>query len=254
MALREFVYFDRQKIIDFLSSLDKGLSQSKRELIVKESSKLSGQIGVPGVGIGGSRGGGRLEFEELKMETPASLFEKLYEMLEKSHSIQSLSKAKVGDIIEQHVSIELSGKDVLADIMEGIIPLVEKQSAPTLDTKNLEMIKAIIQNLASKGVTVIMTPLNDPPQKIVADLQHDRIRVSRSELVGDYVALCRIQRILKVGEAFDLFRIIHGMKLPPQAYEGLSQMQHPLWNVNLSKEKFELGYPGRIVTAVVIYR
>jgi hypothetical protein len=140
--------------------------------------------------------------------------------------------------------------------LQGIAPIFESGfGSASVDVKNLGQAKILIQTLASRGVTLIMTPTKDPSKRIVADLQRDRMKVTgSSELMGDFTALCRIQRVLRAGESFDLFRIIYGLKLPSESFNQLTQNQPPMWNLNLTKDKFELRYPGIVATAVALYR
>src|SRR5438445_1631994 len=165
MSIREFAYLDKQKVADFVSSLHKGLPESRRELRVNTKSKVSGNIGLPFASLGGSKGGVRTEVEELKSETDASMFDRLHNLLVSSSSIRKLAKITAGSVVEEEVSVDLSGKDVLADIMESIMPIYLTQAQTPETAKNFEAFRVLIQSLASKGVTVIMTPASTAKTK-----------------------------------------------------------------------------------------
>ncbi len=83
-VLREFAYFDRQKVEDFLSSFENGLSKETTETGHQIDAGIKGKIGVPGVAsLEAGLGQKGTTLQELKTATDASLFQRLYKHLSK---------------------------------------------------------------------------------------------------------------------------------------------------------------------------
>lgn len=264
IVLREFAYFDRQKVEDFLSSIEDGLAREKKEITHEINAEIKGKLKVPGVAeVGGGVGRKGTELQELKTATDASLFQRLYLHLKNQKLIRFLDKVnkntweqiKGGEILELTGEIELSAMENLFDLLTMILPLMKSQKMDEKTrrgTQVLEMISSV------QGGVNIKISLEDENYKFVATLPREKVRVTKQELNSAYSVLCRVQRKLKPNETFDLFSFIPGIKFPREQIRNLIRT-FPSELIQFTGkpiriEDFRISHPAMIVTPIAIYR
>jgi len=265
IILREFAYFDRQKIEDFISSIDDGLIREKKETIREIDAGLKAKIGIPGVAeIGGDLGSKGSEIEELKSSTDASLFQRLYTYFTSKTIITPIKeinkelwdKIENGDIIEIFGEVELSTMENVIDLLKILLPLMKSQEATKESQKGIQLMEMMS---SSQGGVNIRISLKNRSYKFVASLPAEKIRVTKQELNSTYNVLCRVQRKLNPKESFDLFSLIPGLKLPRKQLRTLvtslsTEKIQPFIEKTITLEDFRISYPAMIVTPIAIYR
>jgi len=263
--LREFAYFDRQKIVDFISAIEDGLSQGSRKSLRTSDREMSGEIGIAGVAkLEVTKGVTQREFEERRTPTDASLFERLHSYLVTQKLLKDASRSDLVDLdlVEAAVHVDLSGKDLFLDVVElmkGFIPLFQ-QSATPLQPQAKMMMDTLSRSGSKQGTTLIMMPTGMPTGqtelKLVSTLPHDkeRLRVTKEELRGSYRVLCRVLRVLKPGEKIDLFNIFQGITLPRDQLQNMIQTQPEIFSHKMTEENLTVSYPALEVATIALYR
>jgi len=264
IILREFAYFDRQKIEDFISSIDDGLIRERKETTREIDAGLKAKIGIPGVAeVGGDLGSKGSEIEELKSSTDASLFQRLYTYFTSKTIITSIKeinkelwdKIENGDIIEIFGEVELSTMENVIDLLKIMMPFMKNQGTTKKPQKGIQLME--IMSSSQVGVNIRIS-LKNRSYKFVASLPTEKIRVTKQELNSAYTVLCRVQRKLNPGEYFDLFSLIPGLKLPRKQLRTLVTSFPPeaqqLIGKPITMEDFRISHPAMIVTPIAIYR
>ncbi|MGB2728105.1 MAG: hypothetical protein WBD09_06470 [Halobacteriota archaeon] len=149
ISLREFAYFDRQKIEDFLSGIEDGLIRESMETQRKHGKEVKGEAGIKGIfSVGGTTGYGENELQRLRTATDASLFQRLYTYLNEQQMIsfiesineEAWEQVEVGKILDIKANIELSALDNLIDTFTRVMTFFEKISPEKMDRKTKEAI------------------------------------------------------------------------------------------------------------------
>jgi len=264
IILREFAYFDRQKIEDFISSIEDGLIREIKETTREIDAELKAKMGIPGVvEVGGGLGSKGSEIQELKLSTDASLFQRLYTYFISNKSITSIKeinkelwdKIENGDIIEIFGEVELSTMENVIDLLTMLLPYMRKQAATKESKKGIQSLEIISSSKAGVNIRI---SLENRSYKFVASLPNEKIRVTKQELNSTYTVLCRVQRKLNPGESFDLFSLIPGLKLPRKQIRTLVKSFptniQPFIEKPITIEDFRISHPAMIVTPIAIYR
>jgi hypothetical protein len=269
LPIREFVYFDRQKVEDFVSALLTGLPVERTEGATTRPPEVSGNIGYAGTGISLKKGSRELSREELLKATDASLFERLHQILERERVVISEDigmPLEVGKFVEVKAGIEFSALERFFDLVkwfknfEAVTPAVpvrshKKETEWKLLIKYLDMLSG-----ERETYNIRIKPLTEPFKKdiFVASLSKANVRVAKGELAGEYVFFGRVQRKLALGEKFPLFRLFpEGIQLPEQDMgdflDAFKDMP-PLLGPPVRKEDLQVSYPALVLTPVAIFR
>jgi len=252
--LREYVYLDRNRVEDFLSQLEGGVSENIRQSETATGAGLEGGINVGVARIGASLTAPSISQDELRRTTDVSLFNRLHLHLQRD-DLRVVSDAdnlnwsliKPGSLLELGCVVVVSGISKLSQTlsdMGAIAPVLGK----SLD--GMEGFGALFGG--DVGVRYLLD------DKIVAysNLDPDSMRANLSELEGECTALVRIRKVLRTGKRTPL-RSVAGMKLDVAKLEDLI--------TRFDGAPAELGFkfvpddliasgPSAIVTTVAIYR
>jgi hypothetical protein len=260
-VLREFAYFDRQKVVDFVSALEDGLVRSKRETSIIGDRELRGEIGLSGVAkLELSKGTTRKEVEQEKAQTDASLFERLHSMLLEQGLLKDLNAPELGerDLMEAEVNVALSAKDRFFEIVDIVKELgqLAGQSAHRGQPSLFQVLRVLSEYASRQGITLVMTPRYQSNTKLFSALptNGNKLRTAKSELNGTYRILCRILRILKVGEKVNLFGIVPGISLQQETIQQFINAQPDVLTGKISMNDLEVAYPAIEVTTIALYR
>lgn len=254
--LREYLYLDRNRVEDFLSQLEGGVSDATRSTETEVAASIEGGLNVGFAKLGSKVTAPGLSQEDLRRTTDVALFERLYthlgeEDLYRVDDPQGLVSTRVGqgELLEIDCEIVVSG---MADLM-GLIG--EMQRLAPLMGDSLEGVEGVAAFLGDE-IPVRFT-IGD---EVVAYsmLSSDGLRSDRSDLDGECIVLCRVHKVVKAGKRVPL-RKFAGLKLNPQ------QIEEMFSNMNLSDDSsgFRLDAsasdyiadgPSLIVTTVAIYR
>jgi len=264
IILREFAYFDRQKVEDFLSSIENGLTRERTEIKSKINAEAKGKLDIGVVEVEGGLGRKGTRLQELKASTDASLFQRLYTHLEKQKLIQVLSRIgdenfrsiETGDILEFVGEIKLPKMEILMDLFTVYLPLI---GLDKIDENNRQILLFLSKLMQQYGVNIKIM-LQDKSYNVIATLIKENLRVPKRNLNGEYKVLCRVQKKMKEGESFDLFSFMPGIKLPEEIVQNMIKTFNE--NPNLTTiigepfeiEDFRIGYPAIVVTPIAIYR
>lgn len=260
-VLREFAYFDRQKIEDFVSAIENGLTMETTEIRHETDSRFGGKLGIPAVASveGGVAKKGDIR-EQLRMATDASIFQSLHGYLTNSKQLRRLSTIdgktwndiREKEILEIVGRIEPSTMQSLLEIVERMIPIIKAQKG---DLDKLEILRALGSYYQSIQVKIL---LDDVRYVFVAALPKQKLRSSLQELSAEYEVLCRVQRKLRESETVDLFSLVPGMKLSTQMNEQLVNASptgvESILGKRISMDDLRIGYPAIVVTPIAVYR
>ena len=266
--LREFAYFDRQKIEDFLSTLEDGLIRETKETQKNVGKKLKAEGGLkPLMNVSGEKGYEENELQSLKSSTDASIFQRLYTLLNEQELIKSFDSINkkewneiyVGNMLEIRSNIEFSALDILIDNIMNLKEFMELIE-PNMDKKTKEAMMGfqMLSHQSSKeGFNIKITPINSTKYKFVAVLPQKNIRSTKQELIGNYTVMCRVQKIIKKNEKFELFKLIPGLKLNRNNIKGFLNTfkdMPPILGKPPKIEDLQISYPAIIITPIAIYR
>lgn len=265
IVLREFAYFDRQKVEDFLSSIENGLTKETTEVKHKAVAGIGGEVGIPGVaklGASFEREGNRLQ--ELKTATDASLFQRLYMYLSECKLIRRVkmidkkiwTELQDKEMLEVEGQIEPSPVQILFETMKSIMSLQENRTSSEVNKPgNEEILQLVLRSRDSANIRIM---LDNAEYSFVASLSRDKMRVSLHELGAKFSILCRIQRKIHKGETFDVFSLMPGVRFPRDVIEKfvstLPPVLEPMLGRRINVEDFTVTYPAILVTPVAIYR
>lgn len=268
LPIREFVYFDREKVEDFVSASLGGLPEESKETAIDKSAQVSGGIDLKVVEIERKGGTREASWEEIRKATPASLFEHLHSLLAEEKMIQVVDASdaqhfdilQVGEFVEFHGRVELSALEVLFDMIRNLAPFMEifsPEQAQDPDTKNVFKFVELFQQ---KSYNIRIVPLGAQTEKLafVASLQKEKTRASKEELVDEYTVFGRVKRKLARNETFELFSLLPGgIKLPRKqirellpSFKDISAFLGPAPKM----EDLRVSYPAIILTPIAIYR
>jgi len=269
ISLREFAYFDRQKIEDFLSGIEDGLIRESMETQRKHGKEVKGEAGIKGIfSVGGTTGYGEDELQRLKTATDASLFQRLYTYLNVQQMIRFIDLAddetwgqiEVNEILEIKANIELSALDCLIDTVARLMTFFEKISPEKMNRKTKEAIagfQMLSQESSKEGFNIKITTIKTPKFKFVATLPSKNTRVTKQELSGEYNVLCRVKKILKKNEKFELFSLIPGFRMDREMIKDFIKSFRDMPKILGKPPKvgdLQVGYPAMVVTPIAIYR
>jgi hypothetical protein len=277
-VLREYAYFDRRKVEDFLSTLEDGLSNQYSELKSEEGGstkpKFAAKANVALIGeveASIDRDSGRkiISREELRTSTDASLFQRLYEHLGREKMIRYL------DCIDEDTWGEIECKEILEIKGEAELPALERMfdnlastftrivdygliSPDSEQKKALNYIKMLQDQTQTKGTKIKFKLKGDPKFKFVATLFPDKMVVTKQELEGEYTMLCKVRKKLGEDEKFQIFDVMPGgIKMESgklrKGLEGVEQLS-ALMDIKGDVKEVEIEGPLIIVTPIAIYR
>lgn len=270
LPIREFVYFDREKVVDFVSASQGGLPEQHRQVTSKKSAHFD--VGLKAWFLNLVRRGGtrELTWEEIQSETNASLFERLHNLLEESGSIINLEslnseiwgKLKVGEFVEIAARIEFSALERLFTLFREFTQIGEKLGLAEIRDPKWASVMAYLSLLVEKQTeyNIRICPLAAPSKELifVSSLPKDKVRGSRAELAGEYMVFGRIQRKLRENETFELQSLIPiDIRLPKdqvrdflRGFKDIPQFLGPAPTM----DDLEIPHPAMILTPIAIYR
>lgn len=260
----EFAYLDRQRIEDFVSSIEGGLARERKVTKHEISAEAKGEVGIPHVmKFGGGVGRKGTELEELKTATDPSLFLRLYAHLETQKLIRNLDSidedklenTQQGELIEFEGNIELSAMDYIVDLFTSWMDFF-----PVRDAKDRMTFNLMKTMSTQKGFNIKISHKKESRFKFVGYLLSKNLRVTKEELEDEYCVLCRVKRILKPKETFDLFSLPQ-IRMPKsmvrkliQSFRSLPPQSRMILRKSIGMEDFRISYPAMIVTPIAIYR
>lgn len=272
MALREFVHRRDDLVSQFLEQLEGGVYDEQR--IKEQGGQRSGLAASAGFGparLSAERGKeGSVEAELTMRQTPASRFNRLYDLLHGDDSIQQLSA--LDDAIWQQIQRnEVIEVDAVLSLVPGVLdlhqaagvaalgPLVElMQSLPDemlpdnfsrreaeQMTSQMPAVQEFANHMSTGPVPCTFVPVGDRRYTFFAELERNDILVELPELEGEVTVLAKIQRKVAKGKPETVGRPLPGM---PRNREARRQATRP------EPLTTRLQYPAAVVTVVGIYR
>lgn len=266
--LREFKYLDRQIVVDFLSSIEGGLATASKASLSKKGGKLGVKANVPTIfEVEGERGSKEISIEESRTIEDAALFERLYnalaeqKMIEKVDGLKedSLKNMRQGKVLEIHGTIEVPFFEVLLDVFTQIIPLMSYSTSGGLDQKGIDALKMFNTMSLMSALNVRIIPSQTSEANFVLTLSRDKLRVKKQELSDECSSLCRVRRILKKDETFDMLRLpvkinktIMGNLL--QSFEKMPSDVSDILGRKPAIDDLQIRSPAIILTPIAIYQ
>lgn len=269
IILREFIYYDREKIEDFLSSIEDGIVKEEIETRTEHATQLKVGGGVGSfLNASGQKGYADNELRKLKTSTDASLFQRLYTCLSEENMLkyfedisqEDWKEIKRGDILEIEADVEFSGLSVFFEKIMKLMGFLEQLGFDQMDDKSREAMlgfQLMNQLSADESLNLKITPVKSLNYKFVATLPHENIKGNKQELIGEYKVLCRVQKIINENEKIELVKLIPGIELDEENLEGFVQNfedMPPMLGTPPKMEDLQISYPAMIVTPIAIYR
>ncbi|MGD6850865.1 MAG: DUF6414 family protein [Candidatus Bathyarchaeia archaeon] len=256
IILREFKYFDRQIVEDFLSSIEGGLATESKRLSTKKGSIRGAEVGPSFLRAKVEMGTEDISNEEKKTMGDAALFQRLYAALDNYGMINRSIKHQVerDSVYEFEGNIELPFFEIVSEVSHQINPLI---SQATTDAKRDNVLNILAQN-QTVHVRVLY---QNSKVSLMGVLQKRNLRVPIQELADEYKGLYRIKRVLKPNEVFDVFKL--PVKLNSQMIDDILKNSNNMpseglsllgINKQLSREDFQMKYPALILTPIAIYQ
>jgi hypothetical protein len=265
-VMREFAYLDRQILEDLLSSIEDGIAEQIKNCIKdhRGKPKVKGSIKIIECETGEKYQ--EIDSEELKKTTDASLFQRLFDHLERSKNIKKLSlRSKsdnaldVGQFFEIEGNIELSNLEKLIDNINSLTQFM-KAIGQKFDARTKEAVKGF-QILGSQNVSKRLSVKVSIPEnktKFIAILSNEKLRIAKNEIEGKYKIFCRVSKVLQKNETLDLFSLFPAGIKPnrSQLKDFLRNFKDtsPLLNEPITEEDLRIKYPAAPITAIAIYR
>jgi hypothetical protein len=257
IILREFKYFDRQIVEDFLSSIEGGLATESKVSEIRKGSRVGAEAGISLLKVKGEKATQDVSNEETKTMGNAALFQRLYVALEMRHMININVEEQApeqGDIFELEGNIELPFFENISEISRQINPLLLSQQPDA----NRDTALSILAQNQTVNVRIVSGKKNN---QIIAVIQKRNLRVPIQELADNYKGLYRIKRVLKPNETFDVFKL--PIKLSDEMISGLLKNLSNMpvetllslgINKQPSREDFQVKSPAIVLTPIAIYQ
>ncbi|HET6497790.1 MAG TPA: hypothetical protein VFH17_01865 [Coriobacteriia bacterium] len=254
--LREYIYLDRNRVEDFLSQQEGGVSHSTRSTETDVGASVDAGINIGIAKLGSRLSAPGLSQEDLRRTTDVALFERLYAHLGETdlHHVDDSSELhdgsmRQGELLELECEIVVSGMANLTGM------LGEFQKLAPLMGDSLEGIEGIAAFLGDE-IPVRFTV--DDEVVAYSMLSPDGLRGDKSDLDGECTALCRVRKVVKSGKRVPL-RKFAGMKLTPQQIEEMfSEVDFDDdstgFHLDASASDYIAEGPCLIVTTVAVYR
>jgi len=265
-TLREFAYIDKQIVVDFISSIQAGLPVERRQAVTKTGKKLEAKIGFSFAQVGGEKGSTETEAEEKSAVQDAGLFQMLYSKLDEQGSILR----KIDENVVPKSILEVEGRVVLP-ALEMTLDVLFNQLAPfgeviqNINPRGWATLQGINRFRTSSPLNLRIIPSSSQCEEkmenvnIVASLRRNMLRKPLPELADDYSVFCRVTKVLKAQESFDLFKL--PMKLDDakidsllKSFESMPPESKAILGGDLTREDVQVRYPAIIVTPIAIYR
>ena len=268
--LREFAYFDREKVIDFVCAIQGGLVQGRKKSQTDKSPRIDFGALLKIFGIGRKGGERILSREEITSDTDASLFEQLYRATETQELMCKLSafdpqvweSLQVGDLLEVHAQIELPAMQKVLDLVRGLASFVPLLSPERMKDPQFSQAMAYFNTISAPKETfnVRILPEGAPSKGFlfISSLSNSHLKVSKDELRNEYFVFGRVQKKLATHEQFELFSFlpremsISGSHLQDllSHFTGMPSEVGPEPSMN----DLQASYPAIILTPIAIYR
>lgn len=268
LPIREFVYFDREKVEDFVSALLGGLPDEVKETTVAKPSEVGGSLGIDSTMLSFKKGAKELTREELLKATDASLFDRLHSLLEQGNMIKAVDASEVQqwdalqvrEFVEVQGKVELSALETLLDMVKNLAPFIETFSPEQARAPDSQNVFKFVQMYKQKSYNVRIVPLGAQTEKFifVVSLQKEKTKASKEELADEYTVFGRVKRKLARNETFELFSLLPGgIKLPrTQIRDFLTSFKDmpPILGPVPKMQDLRISYPAIILTPIAIYR
>ncbi len=265
LPIREFIYFDEQKVQDFISAWEDGLLQRKSEARTERLPQwkrgFEWKVKFEHKGRTEER-----TFEEIRSATPVSLFERLYRILNEKQLIRKLEgfdisvweQLQVGEFVEARVRIEFSALERLLNLMMNVADILPDG---TFDPSIKAYIDRLLKTQAAYTIRII--PHGAPPEyTFVALISKDKLRTPKEELtLVESFVLGRIRRKLKAGEKFQIFSLLPdnfpsqlGEKELDNFLDSFREKEFPpILGSPPQKEDLQVFYPAIMLAPIAIY-
>jgi len=253
--LREYAYLDRNRIEDFLSQLEGGVSDTTRQSRTKATAGASGGVNIGVAHLGANVAGPTISQEDLRRTTDVALFERLHAHLSKAKELKLVSD--IGDVrwasLRQGTLLELEGTVVVSGVSKLAQTIGIFQDLAPLMGQSLEGAEGLGMVF---GDDIGIRYLLDDVTAAYSTLSAESVRATLQDLEGECTALVRVRKILRKGRR-EPVRKVAGLKFGVAQLEELVQ--------TMSDAPSELGFqlvsedliavgPAAIVTTVAIYR
>jgi hypothetical protein len=200
--LRNFLYLDPNLTLELLGQIEGGVSLTERitsHEIRERSATASATLGP----VGGSAGVGRNINEEREWtvdQTPASLFDALFRVLDDAGQVQTLSalddaiwsQLTRGEMVDVEANVTLAGLTKLFDLAAKMRQLAEAGSllGTSFDgeaMRSVEQVDQLGSLVRGEWVPVYASVIGAPKYRFLARLSRSHLVVPEIELEGEAV-------------------------------------------------------------------
>jgi len=252
--LREYAYLDRERVEDFLSQLEGGVSDTTKQSKTSAGSGINGGVNVGIARLGANLKAPSISQEDLRRTTDVALIERLFDHLEEPELSRisdgedmNWATLRQGALLELECTAVISGMTKLSEIIGDMQP-VSQLMGQSLD--GAEGITALLGD----GIGVRYSI--DNVTVAYSTLRRESLRTNWRDLEGDCSAFVRVRKVLKTGKRVGL-KSIAGMKLE---ISKLEELLHKFDNApaelgfQMVREDLIAIGPAAMATTVAIYR
>ena len=280
MILRDYLYLDTERVQDYLSSLDPGITDEFEET-VKEGSGREGNLGIKAHFL--AAGGRSQSQEESIYETTFRIraqnwFYRVYDQLKDDDAIRvydqdepidlGADRLRRGDVVEITRNFAPSPLNKMIDQIFDLVDLMTKlgltEKLGDEDTQQaLSMMTMVFRGDHEDAEVPMVARSNGQDSSVIFTAKSDFLLRSEDDFYGDMTVFGRVQRVVAASAAVDLFDLL---RMPA----GLRRLGASEANIKaailelfeswpeelggpLDKEAIKIPGPALVVTPVAVY-
>lgn len=280
MILRDYLYLDTERVQDYLSSLDPGITDEFKET-VKEGSGREGNLGIKAHFL--TAGGRSQSQEESIYETTFRIraqnwFYRVYDQLKDDDAIRvydedepidlGADRLRRGDVVEITRNFAPSPLNKMIDQIFDLVDLMTKlgltEKLGDEDTQQaLSMMTMVFRGDHDDAEVPMVARASGQDTSVIFTAKSSFLLKSEEDFYGDMTVFGRVQRVVAAPAAVDLFDLL---RMPA----GLRRLGASEANIKaailelfeswpeelggpLDKEAIKVPGPALVVTPVAVY-
>jgi hypothetical protein len=268
MNYRDFLYLDRDLVINFLAQAEGGITEQTTETqTTTGKGGFGGKIGAGPVGVSAEKGKeSALQTQAVIRQVAASEFDRLYRYLEEDaltiidHAVDAtvVDGIRRKQFLEVDARLQVSGLHQLVGLlstMGAIAPLIEQFSDDEFDKETLAGIQTVSSLTGdNKSLALIATVPGAANLKVGLELSPSAILTDSWDTEAS--VLLKVQRVIKGSDRYLVGDPFGGLlkMIPPKERDKLAKSFDPDELAQLGVTDIEIAAPAIVGTPIAIYR
>lgn len=269
--LRDYVYLDSVRIMDYLSAFDPGQAQGLREVVrmAEESSRMPADLGaVPRPGTNTDT------THELTLNiTARHSFSRLYDLvaedgLSEYQRVRDMPPdVPRNKVVEVSGNFEISPLNQMIDSILGIIDMMGQleMTESFADAESQQIIRMISVLFARGGSERMVDMLHrgDAGASILFSMEPQYVVRSTDDVRGGLTVFGKIQRVVPAGETVDLFDVFKVLPRAVRRVSGSSELRDAFVNMferwpdqlggPVSADALTIAGPAYVISPAAVY-